>query len=77
MLRLSVQQEESKEEDKEEDGVKWHRVERSAAFSGRSLRLPEAADTAAIKASYKDGVLSLDIPKKQQSKAETSRITVE
>lgn len=52
-------------------------MERSSAFSGRSLRLPEAADTSAIKASYKDGVLTLDIPKKQQVKAEAARIAVE
>lgn len=76
VVKLSVEKTEDKEADEEKDGVTWHRVERSSMYSTRTLRLPQSADTASIKAAYNNGVLNLTIPKKaQQSKA--ARIAVE
>jgi HSP20 family molecular chaperone IbpA len=45
-------------------GLKWHCAERCGMFSKRSVRLPKHADTSAARASYTDGVLSIQIPKK-------------
>lgn len=77
VVKLSVEKEESKQEDKQEDGVTWHRVERSTVYSTRTLRMPQSADTSAIKAAYANGVLNLTIPKKAQETNKASRITIE
>jgi HSP20 family protein len=69
VLTLKVDHEEKKEESqaadpKEEGSTTWHRSERSRVFVKRSVKLPEAADTSSGKASYTDGVLSIQFPKK-------------
>lgn len=46
-----------------EAAFKQRRSERSFGSFSRSFTLPEDADEAAIRAEYKDGVLSLHIPK--------------
>ena len=74
VLRINVHHKEQKEEEKDEGGVKWHRVERSSMFSGRALRMPDTADLGSIKASYTDGVLKLDVPK--HKKEEPKKITI-
>ncbi|PRW45098.1 ammonium transporter [Chlorella sorokiniana] len=76
VLRINVERSEEKKEDKEEEGLKWHRYERSSQFVGRALRMPEHANLDGVKARYENGVLCLDVPKKEQAKEETKRITV-
>ena len=52
-------------EDKEKS---YHRIERSYGSFSRSFELPADVDADKVKASYKDGVLVLNIPKtKEQS----------
>eukprot|EP00884_Botryococcus_braunii_P023275 jgi/Botrbrau1/9631/Bobra.0131s0011.1 len=63
ILTISVQQDSKKEGEGEDKGVKFHRSERSSMFMQRSIRLPETADLAKIKAKYENGTLSLDVPK--------------
>ena len=65
VLVLSVDRSEKKDEEKEEEGIKWHHTERSHLFMKRSLRLPETADMSEASAAYKDGVLSVSVPKKE------------
>lgn len=48
-----------------EEGARWHRTERSAAFCRRSLRMPEGTDLMSMTASYTDGVLNITVPKLQ------------
>lgn len=62
---LSVNKSENKDEEKEEEGVKWHHTERSHFFMKRSLRLPETADMDSASAAYKDGVLTVTVPKRE------------
>jgi HSP20 family protein len=57
-------------EDKDEKGT-WHRVERYSGSFERSLRLGSGVDAGAVKADYKDGVLSVTIPKKEAAKPKT------
>lgn len=76
VLRINVEKCEEKEEKKEEEGIKWHRKERSSAFIGRALRMPQQANMEAIKAKYENGVLQLDIPKREQQQ-KAKQITVE
>lgn len=60
-------------QDKTEEGEQYYRRERSFGSFTRSFSLPENVDSEAIKADYKDGVLSIAIPKpeKQVPKAIT------
>lgn len=75
VLTLRVDHEEKTEEshsgDPKEGAATWHRSERSRMFVKRSIRLPEATDTAAGSASYTDGVLSIKFPKKTLADAPT------
>lgn len=50
--------------------------ERSSQFVGRALRMPQNANLDGMKAQYKDGVLTLDVPKHETKKEEAKRITV-
>lgn len=54
----------------------WHRYERSSAFTGRAIRLPETAQLNDIKARYENGVLSLDVPKNPAAEG-TKRIAID
>ena len=52
----------------EENKDNYHRVERAYGKFERSFRLPEGVNAEAIKASYKNGVLTVDIPKSEKAK---------
>lgn len=67
VLALSVDRKEAKEEKTEEEGVTWHHTERSHFFLKRSLRLPDTADMDNAAASYKDGVLTVTVPKTKEA----------
>lgn len=64
-----------KKVEKEEKGEGFHRVERSFGAFSRSFTLPCEVEEDKIKASYKDGILSLKIPKSPT--AQKKSITVE
>ena len=54
----------------------FHRAERPHGPFVRSFSLPQNIDLAAIRASQKNGVLEVVMPKKQESKAKAIRIEV-
>ncbi|MGH7771859.1 MAG: Hsp20/alpha crystallin family protein [Candidatus Binatia bacterium] len=45
------------------DGVEYHRVERLAGKFSRSFYLPQAVKHDGIKATYRDGILEVYVPK--------------
>jgi HSP20 family protein len=51
-----------------EEGTKLHRVERTYGHFYRTFRLPQSGDPAKVKASLKEGVLTVDVPKREESK---------
>jgi len=55
---------------------KYLRVERSYGSFSRSFSLANTVNTEAIKADYKDGVLTLSIPKREEAKPKQIRIQV-
>lgn len=78
VLKLSAERSQSKQsEPAEETGVKVHRVERSARFTGRSVRLPKTADLSNITARYQDGVLYVSVPKLEVEAEQSRVITIE
>lgn len=53
------------------------RLERSYGFFARSFSLPDTVDAEKIRASYKEGVLEVSIPKKDESKPKQIAIKIE
>lgn len=54
----------------------YHRVERSYGSFSRSFTLPNVVDTANIKAEYRDGVLHMTLPKREEAKPRQIQINV-
>ena len=65
-----------KHQEEETDGKDYHRVERRYGSFQRSFTLPRHIETDAIKAEFKDGVLTLGIPKAEAAKPTEVPITV-
>jgi HSP20 family protein len=66
-------------ERKFDDEVKrdnYHRVERAYGAFSRSFTLPNVVDTGDIKAEYRDGVLSVTLPKRAEAKPRQISISV-
>ncbi|ARA92073.1 heat-shock protein [Rhodothermaceae bacterium RA] len=55
----------SEHEEKKEN---FHRVERSYGRFFRSFTLPQASDTQKVKAHMKDGVLTIEVPKREETR---------
>ena len=54
----------------------YHRIERAYGTFTRSFSLPRSVDAAAIAASYRNGVLEVSIPKKEEAKPKQIAINV-
>lgn len=58
----------------EQKGENYHRVERSYGSFYRTVSLPCRVDKKGIKASYKEGVLSVTLPKAETERTERIKI---
>ena len=65
-----------KHQEEETNGKSYHRVERRYGSFQRSFTLPRHVETADINAGFKDGVLTLQIPKAEVAKPTEILITV-
>lgn len=54
--------------EKESKDENYHRIERSYGSFSRSFSVPSSVDAASIKADYKEGVLTITLPKTQKAK---------
>jgi HSP20 family protein len=66
-----------RKQETEETGKKFHRVERHYGSFTRSFTLPDNVDPANIKASFKDGMLALQIQKTAEPKPKSIEVKVE
>jgi HSP20 family protein len=62
--------------EKEVKEQNYHRVERSYGTFTRTFSLPNSVDADKVAANYKDGVLTLTMPKKEEAKPKTIKIEV-
>ena len=60
----------------EEKGKKYHRVERSYGSFVRSFSLPDLVDDAKVQAVFKDGIITLHLPKSEKAKPRAIEVKV-
>jgi HSP20 family protein len=65
-----------RKQEKEEKGKKYHRIERYYGSFTRSFTLPENVDDTKIEASFKDGILNLQVPKSREAKPKAAEIKI-
>jgi len=62
--------------EKEINEQNYHRIERSYGSFARSFSLPNSINAEKVKAEYKDGLLTLTMPKREEAKPKTIKIDV-
>jgi HSP20 family protein len=65
-----------KQEEKEEKEKDYHLQERHYGAFERRFQIPEGVDTAKIEADFKQGVLTVTLPKSPQAKQAEQKITI-
>jgi len=65
-----------KQNDSEMTDERCHRVERTFGQFSRSFSLPQTIDTAKVNAEYKNGVLTVTLPKKEEAKPKQISVKV-
>ena len=63
--------------EKETKDENYHRIERSYGAFSRSFSIPATVDDEKIRAEYKDGVLNIVLPKKEQARPKQITIAAE
>jgi len=71
---LTIKGERRFEEDSTEKG--YHRIERSYGSFMRSFAVPNSVDTEQVSADYKNGVLTIKLPKKEAAKPRQVKVAV-
>ena len=64
---LTLSTEKKAEGDAKDEGGKWIRRERRESYFSRSFELPEDADGEKIEARFKDGLLTIELPRKPEA----------
>ena len=63
-------------EEKEEKKKKYHRIESCYGSFVRSFTLPNDADEESIQADYKDGLLSVRVPRRAPKESEARQVEI-
>lgn len=67
----------TREQESDEKGKNFHRIERHYGSFRRSFTLPDNVDENTIKASFKDGILNLSIPKIPKTETKAIEIKID
>ena len=73
-VRLTISGE--KKVGQEEHGTDYHFVERSYGCFSRSVSLPDTVETEKIVAAYKDGILTVTLPKTAKAMEQSKKIPI-
>ena len=71
---LTLKGERKRETEVKED--QYYRIERSYGKFQRTVLLPSVVDAGQVKASYRDGVLEIQLPKKEEAKPKEIKVEV-
>ena len=72
---LTIKGEKKKEEEVKEEN--YYRCERAYGSFVRSVELPKAVHADKVKASFKNGILEVRVPKTEEAKAKEIKVKVE
>jgi HSP20 family protein len=75
-LSIKGEKRSEKDEKKEDKDRVYHRTERTYGAFQRVIPLPFDVDGSAVKAIFRDGVLTITLPKPQEMRAKTTKIEV-
>jgi len=62
--------------EREHEGEHFHRVERSFGRFSRRFRLPSTVDRDAVQASYRNGVLRVELPSKESARPDPIKVEI-
>jgi HSP20 family protein len=62
---------------RKDESVTWHRVERTYGNFSRTFTLPRTVDAERIAATYREGILEIEVPKREEAKPKQIRVTVQ
>jgi HSP20 family protein len=65
-----------RKQEKEEKGKKFHRIERTYGTFVRSFAVPDDADETTVMAEFKDGLLTVHLPKSEKAKPRAIEVKV-
>ena len=71
---LTLKGERKREAEVKED--QYHRIERSYGRFVRTVLLPSVVDSSKVKATYRDGVLEIQLPKREEAKPKEIKVEV-
>lgn len=72
--QLTIQGE--RKQEKEEKGKRFHRIERSYGSFMRSFDVPDNVEEGKVKADFKEGMLTLTLPKSEKAKPKAVEVKV-
>ena len=61
--------------DRDDERNNYHRIERTYGSFSRSFKLPNNVDTAAAKATFDNGILNIELPKREDAKPKKLEIS--
>lgn len=73
---LTISGEKKQEMEEGEKGSNFHRMERMYGKFSRSFTLPTNVDVSNVKANYRNGVLEVKLPKKEEAKPKQINVDV-
>jgi HSP20 family protein len=65
-----------REQEKEEKGKRYHRIERAYGNFARSFTVPEAVDAEKVTADFKNGLLTVRLPKSEKARPKSIEVEV-
>lgn len=74
VLTVTAQRRDDREDDQDQAGKRWHRVEHRYGETSRAISLPQDAAEEGVDALFKNGVLTVKVPK--QAAEKPAQITV-
>ncbi len=75
-ITIKGEKKSEQEQNKEDDGREFHRIERSYGSFQRSMTLPFNIDSEKATAEFKNGILTINVPKPTEQVTQTKKIEV-
>jgi HSP20 family protein len=65
-----------REQEKEEKGKRYHKIERAYGSFARSFTMPDVVDEQKVTAEFKNGVLTVQLPKSEKARPKSIEVQI-